>query len=75
MSKYINCDSEIKPKEKGFYEVNIKGVRTALPEYLEFDGKKWLNLDLMKQENESDRISWIEDSVALKEKPVFKVGF
>lgn len=75
MSKYINCDSEIKPQEKGFYEVNIEGVRTALPDYLEFDGKNWLDLELMKQQNESDRISWIEDSLALKEKPEYKSPF
>lgn len=75
MSKYINCDSEIKPQEKGFYDIYIQGVRSALPEYLEFDGQNWLKLEVMKQENESDNIYWNEGAVALKEKPVYKSPF
>lgn len=78
MSKYlnyINCDSDIKPTEIGFYTIKIDHVRSSLPEYLEFDGNSWKGLEEMKKENEGEEIFWIEGDKALQEKPVFHSPF
>jgi hypothetical protein len=46
-------DYEIKnindlPKEAGKYNIEIEGVRTMMPIYLNFDGKNWTDLDEVK---------------------------
>lgn len=73
MSKYINCESEIKPQEKGFYGVYIQNIRPAVQQYLEFNGKEWVNLESVKLENESNGIYWSEGEKPLKELPVFNI--
>ena len=58
MSKYTPCSSILRPLIPGFYPVNIVGVRSTFPEYLEFNGTAWVGLEELTRENDGREIQW-----------------
>lgn len=69
MSQYLSCDSDQKPTERGFYPVDIVGVRSMFPEYLEFDGNDWVGLDDLKSANDGREIRWDSSDTPHAERP------
>lgn len=69
VGRLISCDAEAKPSEAGFYTATIVGTRSALPEYIEFDGENWVGLDALKAANQADYVYWAMGEQPLKSLP------
>jgi hypothetical protein len=69
MSQYINCENGILPVKAGFYSIYIERVRTALPQYVEFNGNSWVGLESIKEIFDSNAIYWSEGEEPLNKHP------
>lgn len=69
--EYVSCEGDTNPAEAGFYEVCSTTCRPMYPEYLEFDGTKWVGLAAYKEDNGGGVVRWIEGSVPRSARPEF----